>query len=159
MTKSLLGRCTKISGHMYNKLSGVVLCWGRGQFTPKPRPCPQMWHEALFDERTTSTYRSKRGILCPSKCAPPLAQLTMLPRPTSRLGRRHLHPCLTPLAGPRYSASSTRQSALSAPCFLFGGIAPKYFSRTAPENLFCYVTVECTTAVCMCFIRLQINKF
>ena len=40
--------------------TGSVLRWDRGQLPPKPRLCPQMWHETLFDKLKTSAYRCKK---------------------------------------------------------------------------------------------------
>jgi len=70
---------------------------GRGVIPPKLRLCHSpMWHETLFDELKASVYiGAKRSFQNTPKCvskgsAPePAGKLTMLPRPSSRLGRGH----------------------------------------------------------------------
>ena len=37
---------------------------GREHLPPKPRPCPQIRHETLFDELKASAYRRKKGAFC-----------------------------------------------------------------------------------------------
>ena len=43
---------------------------GGGEITPKPRPCPQMWHKhCLTNSKNQHIYRCKKGVLWPSKYA------------------------------------------------------------------------------------------
>jgi len=97
----------------------VLLVPKTAERTEKLGLVPQTWHKTLFDELKTSAYRCKRSVLWPSKYAKMRfrAELTMLPKPPSRLGRghsSHTHP--------------TRRLDLGAlpPAF------PTNLSRTAP---------------------------
>ena len=107
---------------------------GQGAIAPKPRPCPQMWYETLFDELKASVYRCKKersvafkirqNHAFPARNLPrtPLqAQFAPLDPQSAREG--------TFLSIP-HPTSRLRQSPLGAS--IWWGISPKYFCVELP---------------------------
>jgi len=113
---------------------------GTGAIAPKPRPCPQEWHETLFDELKTSAYRCKneRSVAFKIRQNTFLAgsrwEITTLPSPPSRLGRGHASPYPIPLVANGASIFAPPVLGIRQLRLLnLEGTSLKYvFCRTAP---------------------------
>ena len=100
---------------LWNGCMQTLVYVGTGGSCPPPqlRPCPQMWHEAMFDELKASAYRCKRSVLWPSQYAEMRFRPGLCPGPA--VGA---HDASRPLVGWEGHPSHTLpHSALDSPAF------------------------------------------